>query len=1235
MNTHTPEPADQLDELIAAYLDAEQAGRAPERSSWLAQHPQHAAELRRFLDNHVQLARLGAPLRDLALPSPGAPGRGEPILPLGTVSYVGDYELLDEIARGGMGVVFRARQTSLGRIVALKMILAGRLASSADVQRFRAEARAVGKLDHPNILPIYEVGEHNGQHYFSMKLIEGGNLAAQLPRLLDDPRRAAEVLAAVARGVHHAHERGILHRDLKPANILLDKQGQPYVTDFGLARSAEADNRLTRTGDVLGTPAYMAPEQASGKSKQVGPTADVHALGAILYECLTGRPPFQAATTLDTVLRLLADEPVPPSRLRSGLPRDLETICLKCLQKEPRKRYASAATLAEDLTRFLDGKPVRARPVGGAERAWRWCRRNPALAAALAAVVILLLNLACGASVAAVWLKRERDTARASAARAREEERKADASARSAEASARKARQRLYAAQMHLAQKAWQDGHFLRLRELLQEQPDAADQRGFEWHYWNRLADPALLTFTGHRHVVYQIAFSPDGKRIASASWDKTIKVWDSVTGQEAFTLSGHTDAVYSVAFSPDRKHLASGSNDRTLRIWNITTGKQVRVIGGLAGTVQGVAFSPRGDLVASASGVFRKFGEVKVFDVATGQEVLSLPGHTDLAAAVVFTPDGKHIVTSGFDRTVRVWDVTNGRSVRSWWAHNSVVRGLAVSRDSKHIASSGGDTASIWEAGTGRLIRSFQGHTGSVDSVAFSPDGRYLASGGTDWTARVWDTRTGQQTFAFAGSTISLRSVAFSPDGRRLAGSDDRTVKVWDVSTRPDVQSWQAHSGGSSDVAFSADGLRLVSGGGDGWVKVWDGLSGKYLSGSRVRAAAVARVAFCPGGKELAVAYHGGAVDFLDAATGQHRRALDDHASAAFSPGGERLASLGKGRQVRVVDTARGRQIMTAAVPFGGIPMPNMSPVRCLALGPAGKVLAAGGDMATVAVWDVDTKKIIHTLRCCPPGTYVLNYAVFGLAIDAEGKRLAVGTSSGVVLVWDLTSGQQLHALRGHNATVHGLVFSPDGRRLASTGADRTVKLWDLMSGQEVLSLAGHRGAAACVTFSPGGDSLVSAGADGTVQVRTMMPADATRLNGESWSTACRPGKPLVAYRRAVRWAEAACRQQPNSGAYRNTLGVARYRAGEHAEAEAELTRSAKLNAQQRGGSDPSDLAFLALAQHRQGAKARARKTYERLQKLMKEARWANNEEAKGYLREAEEGLKEGARKKDRSPSR
>jgi serine/threonine-protein kinase len=443
----------RLERVLADYLHAVEAGTAPDRAALLQQHPDLAADLDAFFRNRDAVERIAEPIKQQAQALPQTSGESEvPIAGVGSViRYFGDYELLEEIARGGMGVVYKARQLSVNRIVAVKMILAGQLASAADVGRFRAEAKAAGNLDHPNIVPIYEVGEHEGQHYFSMKLIEGGSLAQIISRRgaesaeekqaaassLRSLRLCARLLATVARAVHHAHQRGILHRDLKPGNILIDAQGQPHITDFGLAKRVEGPSSLTQSGAIVGTPSYMPPEQARAE-KQLTTAIDVYSLGAILYELLTGRPPFQAPTVLDTVLQVLEREPASPRSIRSQVDRDLETICLKCLHKNPERRYESAAAVADDLERWLRGEPILARPVGSAERLVKWVRRKPAAAALTAVSLLALVLLLVGGLYFNVQLQEQVKRAEKGEAEALLQKEKADANAKEATDNAEK-----------------------------------------------------------------------------------------------------------------------------------------------------------------------------------------------------------------------------------------------------------------------------------------------------------------------------------------------------------------------------------------------------------------------------------------------------------------------------------------------------------------------------------------------------------------------------------------------------------------------------------------------------------------------------------------------------------------------------------------------------------------------------------------------------------------------------
>jgi tRNA A-37 threonylcarbamoyl transferase component Bud32 len=407
----------RLCEVIAAYYQASEEGQAPQLRTLMQQHPDLEAELTRYFVEQEKLRRVTEPLRspdgidrEAAVPGAGSPRGGEDIRTLQNdiagvladlvgpgrlidgVRRFGDYELLEKLAIGGMGVVYKARQISLNRLVALKMIRSGEVASESDIRRFRAEAEMVADLDHPSIVPIYEVGEHGGYHFFSMKLLEGGTVAAHLDQYGSDPRAAVRVIATLARAIHHAHQRGILHRDLKPSNILLDARGEPLIADFGLAKRLNATSDLTSTGAIVGTPPYFAPEVTLGRKGTVTTATDVYSLGAILYALLTGRAPFQADSVWETIEKVKEQRPEPPRQFNPQVDADLQTICLKCLEKDPASRYGSARELAEDLERWIRGEPILARPSTWRHRAWLWCRHpSRQREAGLYAVIIGLM----------------------------------------------------------------------------------------------------------------------------------------------------------------------------------------------------------------------------------------------------------------------------------------------------------------------------------------------------------------------------------------------------------------------------------------------------------------------------------------------------------------------------------------------------------------------------------------------------------------------------------------------------------------------------------------------------------------------------------------------------------------------------------------------------------------------------------------------------------------------------
>jgi WD40 repeat protein/tRNA A-37 threonylcarbamoyl transferase component Bud32 len=1060
-----------LEEVLGDYMQRLDRGESVEREQLLARHPELADELRSYFTVADEVERLGRPC--IAAERAGQPPTEPLLLPAaeraaaraGRPRRVGDYELLEQIGEGGMGVIYRARQPGLRRVVALKMIRADRLTSPADVLRFRSEAEAVASLDHPNIVPIYEVGEHLGHPFFSMKLIEGGSLARRLGQTAPPPRAAASLLAAVARAVHYAHQRGLLHRDLKPANILLEPDGRPVVTDFGLAKRLAPraeDASLTQQGMVVGTPSYMAPEQAATRAG-VTTAADVYALGAILYEMLTGRPPFRAENPLETLRQLQDREPIPPRTLDRRIDRDLETVCLKCLQKDPQRRYASAQALADDLERWLAGEPVRARPVGRRERALRWVRRRPHLAALAGLLVLALVGGFAG--VCWQWRRAEREFGRA---------------AQAAEAEGQTA----YARAVSLAYAEWRAGNAGPAQQVLLACPAAL--RGWEWHYLRRLFRARqLATLRGHADGVLAVAFSPDARRLATAGADRSIKVWDRPRARLLLTLRGHRGTVSAVGFSPDGKVLASGGADATLFLWDARSGKRLATLRGHTAGVSGLAFDPRGKRLASTAGEPLR-GELKLWDLATGKAPHGLAWH-NLLAAVAYSPDGRLLVTAGHDGSVTAHDPATLKSLRTFQGRTEWIvpwASVAFSTDGRWLAAGSPDgLVRVWDRASGQ--ESFTALTptrAGVSGLAFAgPDGRILVAAGADNTARGWFTRSGKPAFTLRGHTRALGAVACTPDGSCLASASlDRTVKLWDLSRRDDELTLRWPNQGVTAITFSPDGTRLACATRDRALKVWDVAKAKARLTRWDLPESVTGLAFSPDGARLAAAGGDGTVRLLDA-TGQEvaslrgpgpRVATAPGSAIAFRPDGRLLAvATGDGR-VRLLEVDSGRLTLTLPAHRG--------PIHAVAFSPDGLLLATAGADGFARVWDAVTGR--ETLAL---GGH--DGPVYALAFSLADRRLATAGQDELIRIHDTATGATIRSLRGHAGAVRSLAYGPEGR-LASAGDDRAVRLWG-PSGQELLALRGHTEALRTVAFSPDGRLLASAGDDGTIKLRDGAP--------------------------------------------------------------------------------------------------------------------------------------------------
>ncbi len=1080
------------------------------------------------------------------------------------VRYFGDYEIVEEIAHGGMGVVYRAKQVSLNRPVALKMILAGHLARDAEVKRFHTEAEAAANLDHPNIVQIYEVGVHEGQHYFSMQFIEGNNLASRIADYgmrIADYRDAARLLAKVARAIHYAHQRGILHRDLKPANILIDAKGEPHVTDFGLAKRVNVDSDLTLSGVVMGTPHYMAPEQAQGKAKQLSTAADIYSLGAILYQLLTGHPPFEAETPLEVMRKAIEEEPKRPSALlarhsrpegvrllksairnpQSAIDKDLETICLKCLEKDPARRYGSAEALGEDLDRWLGHEPIAARRSSALDRTVKWVKRKPAVAA----LTMLAVLLAClgVAGVFSQWQRAESHALREQQERERAEKNlsqlqlrraeelfaRQEAAAGVASLSAvvrrspanRAAVERLLAA---LAQCAFGLPVSPPLREqyswisMARFSPDGtkvvtASGRGLA-RVWDASTGRPVFDALAHTGDIPYAEFSADGRLIVTASLDGTAGIWDSLTGKRHAALLRHHAMLDSARFSLDSRYVVTASRDKTARVWRSDTGEPVTPPLTHDDAVLSAQFNPAGTRVVTAS----SDKTARVWDARSGGPVCSPLRHDGGVLWASFGPDGKRIVTAA-DKTARVWNVETGDPLTEPMPHDGFVYTATFSPDGQRILTACGDpvaktgSARIWDAQTGRPLSAPLRHAGALRSAWFSSDGAHILTASYDGSARVWDARLGQPVSEPLTHGGWVYSAHFSPDGKwAVTASADGTAQVWDVQAGKALPVTLNHEGAVTDLLFSAGGGHLVAFAEGGGVKLWDMRTATALSNQLQHPATVHAAQI--GGQGLLLVTV--AADFnvrvwtnLTAPPVIHKlqpeRALQ---SARFSQNSLRLLALCDDNVARVWETLTGRLVS------------QFKPkARFLRLSPDGHRVFVVDTEQRGRLWNADNGRLLNDeLVRIEGGTWG--------EFSHDSQRILTPVHERVVRQWEVTDGRPIGAELVHDSEVTHASFSPDDNVILTVTDNQSAWVWDAHTGSLIGQPLRHQQPVVHARFSPDGLRVATVTADNTLRVwdtRTGQPlGDSLRIAGAaSFATqvSTGPGVRAVEFSPDGRW--------------------------------------------------------------------------------------------------------------------